>query len=234
MRIGHCYTRSDICKETGFSDKLDMFIVVDKTRSGNFIILNADGEELNTGNYSFHEIDFDEIGIKEFMNEYGLRMVKRQEEQIRNAVEKSKKEMLNSGITAEDAAEVAKACMDPIGHIRKFYRDKPMEFCKILGVEHPTQEQLDDIMKACMDPIGDIQKFCEDNPILMEGKIVGLERIKPNPLRNVEDDDKDTMDYTKWSTSIKPHVLPSGRVVMEGGISEDDLNAILEQEQLRP
>ena len=127
MKIGHCYARSDVCKEPGFKDELDRFIVVSHMSSGCYIVMNADGREVNTTNLTFNEKDFDEIDVEEFMREYGFRMRNQANKQMLAILSAQKEAVLHSGLSAEEASDVAKACMDPIGHIKK-YSEERLEF----------------------------------------------------------------------------------------------------------
>ena len=125
MKIGHCYARSDVCKEPGFKDELDRFIVVSCMSSGCYIVMNADGREVNTTNLAFNEKDFDEIDVEEFMHEYGFRMRNLANKQMLAILSAQKEAVLHSGLSAEEASDVAKACMDPIGHIKKYSEEHP-------------------------------------------------------------------------------------------------------------
>ena len=125
MKIGHCYARSDVCKEPGFKDELDRFIVVSHMSSGCYIVMNADGREINTTNLAFNEKDFDEIEISDFMHEYGLRMRNLANKQLHAILLEQKESLLNSGLSAEETDAVVKACMDPIGHIKRYYEEHP-------------------------------------------------------------------------------------------------------------
>ena len=120
MKIGHCYARSDSCKESGFKDELDQFIVMSHMSSGSYIVMNADGREINTTNLAFNEKDFDEIDVEEFMREYGFRMRNLANKQLLATLSIQKESVLHSGISAEEAEAVAKACMAPIGRIKRY------------------------------------------------------------------------------------------------------------------
>ena len=125
MKIGHCYARSDVCKEPGFKDELDQFIVVSHMSSGCYIVMNADGREINTTNLAFNEKDFDEIDVEEFMHEYSFRMRNQANKQLLEILSAQKEAVLNSGLSAEESDAVVKACMDPIGHIKKYSEEHP-------------------------------------------------------------------------------------------------------------
>ena len=69
--------------------------------------------------------DFDEIDVEEFMREYGFRMRNQANKQMLAILSAQKEAVLNSGLSAEESDAVVKACMDPIGHIKKYSEEHP-------------------------------------------------------------------------------------------------------------
>lgn len=147
MKVGHAYERSSSCKERGLKDKFDMFIVTDRKSNG-YLILNADGEELNTTEYSFHESDFDEIEIKEFIDEYGFRMQDRRKKRMQAALAEKKQMLLgmllDAGLTKEQVDTIVNSCMNSIGQIRRYCEEHPeLVEGRIIKCEEHDQQPLD-------------------------------------------------------------------------------------------